>query len=159
MNDAGVLNDIYFQKESGKMIVKDFEELDKEKDNQREKRKREGYGADSDTDSDDQDASAAVQRGASTHELRKLVKNQRANKGATALLHRSQMSNQIAKKKSPFQQQQGKLQQRANTGHFEKFSGDAYKSQKGKGDVIKAGKLEPFSYIQLNPRLLNKRNK
>jgi len=25
--------------------------------------------------------------------------------------------------------------------------------------VIKAGKLEPFSYIQLNPRMLNKRNK
>ena len=42
MNDAGVLNDIYFQKESGKMIVKDFEELEKEKDNQKEKRKREG---------------------------------------------------------------------------------------------------------------------
>ena len=32
-------------------------------------------------------------------------------------------------------------------GHIEKFSGDAYKSTKGKGDVIKAGKLEPFSYI------------
>ena len=44
-------------------------------------------------------------------------------------------------------------------GHIEKFSGDAYKSKKGKGDVLKAGKLEPFSYIQLNPRLLNKRNK
>ncbi len=25
--------------------------------------------------------------------------------------------------------------------------------------MIKAGKLEPFSFIQLNPRLLNKRNK
>jgi hypothetical protein len=44
-------------------------------------------------------------------------------------------------------------------GHVEKFSGDHYKSQKGKGDVIKAGKLEPFSYIQLNPSLLNKRKK
>ena len=46
-----------------------------------------------------------------------------------------------------------------NKGHIEKFSGDQYKSAKGKGDVIKAGKLEPFSYIQLNPRLLNKRHK
>jgi len=44
-------------------------------------------------------------------------------------------------------------------GHVEKFSGDAYRSDKGKGDVIKAGKLEPFSYIQLNPRLLNRRKK
>jgi hypothetical protein len=44
-----------------------------------------------------------------------------------------------------------------NQGHIEKFSGDIYKSEKGKGDVLKAGKHEPFSYIQLNPRLLNKR--
>jgi ribosomal RNA-processing protein 12 len=44
-------------------------------------------------------------------------------------------------------------------GHITKFSGDAYKSNKGKGDVIKAGKHEPFSYIQLNPRMLNKRHK
>lgn len=34
-----------------------------------------------------------------------------------------------------------------SSGHVEKFSGDAFKSSKGKGDVIKAGKLEPFSYI------------
>jgi len=33
------------------------------------------------------------------------------------------------------------------SGHIEKFSGDAYKSSKGKGDVIKAGQHEPFSYI------------
>lgn len=45
------------------------------------------------------------------------------------------------------------------SGHIEKFSGDKYRSAKGKGDVIKAGKLEPFSYIQLNPRMLNKRLK
>ena len=43
--------------------------------------------------------------------------------------------------------------------HVEKFSGDAYISRKGKGDVLKAGKFEPFSYIELNPRLLNKRHK
>ena len=46
-----------------------------------------------------------------------------------------------------------------NSGHIEKFSGDAFKSTKGKGDVIKAGKYEPFSYVQLNPRLLNRRNR
>jgi len=47
----------------------------------------------------------------------------------------------------------------AAQGHIEKYSGDVYKSAKGKGDVLKAGKLEPFSYIQLNPTLLNKRKK
>lgn len=44
-------------------------------------------------------------------------------------------------------------------GHFTKYSGSAYQSQKGKGDVLKAGKYEPFAYIQLNPKMLNKRYK
>jgi ribosomal RNA-processing protein 12 len=60
----------------------------------------------------------------------------------------------IQKKKSQVQ-----LARLKNQGHIEKFSGDTYKSSKGKGDVLKAGKLEPFSYIQLNPALLNKRKK
>ena len=61
----------------------------------------------------------------------------------------------VFKNKSALQ----KLRKNQQLGHIEKFSSDAYKSKKGKGDVLKAGKLEPFSYIQLNPRLLNKRNK
>lgn len=40
-----------------------------------------------------------------------------------------------------------------------KHSGDAYKSAKGKGDMLKAGKHEPFAYIKLNPKMLNKRYK
>jgi len=40
-----------------------------------------------------------------------------------------------------------------------KYSGSAYKSGKGEGDTLKAGKYEPFAYIQLNPKMLNKRNK
>ena len=44
-------------------------------------------------------------------------------------------------------------------GHIIKYSGDAYKSTKGSGDVLKAGKHEPFAYIKLNPKMLNKRNK
>lgn len=44
-------------------------------------------------------------------------------------------------------------------GHFTKYSGSAYQSNKGKGDVLKAGKYEPFAYIQLNPKMLNKRYK
>jgi len=39
------------------------------------------------------------------------------------------------------------MARQSKSGHIEKFSGDAYKSSKGKGDVLKAGKLEPFSYI------------
>jgi ribosomal RNA-processing protein 12 len=44
-------------------------------------------------------------------------------------------------------------------GHVVKYSGSAYKSGKGQGDTLKAGKYEPFAYIQLNPKMLNKRNK
>ena len=44
-------------------------------------------------------------------------------------------------------------------GHIVKFSGDAYRSNKGQGDVLKAGKHEPFAYIKLNPKMLNKRNR
>lgn len=44
-------------------------------------------------------------------------------------------------------------------GHITKYSGSAYQSSKGHGDVLKKGKYEPFAYIQLNPKMLNKRNK
>lgn len=44
-------------------------------------------------------------------------------------------------------------------GHIVKYSGSVYQSSKGKGDVLKKGKYEPFAYIQLNPKMLNKRNK
>lgn len=74
---------------------------------------------------------------------------------AQKLATRSDASKGIYKPKSNIQ----KFRAKPALAHIEKFSGDAYKSKKGKGDVIKAGKLEPFSYIQLNPRLLNKRNK
>lgn len=47
----------------------------------------------------------------------------------------------------------------SDDGHIVKFSGTAYKSAKGQGDTLKAGKYEPFAYIQLNPKMLNKRNK
>lgn len=49
--------------------------------------------------------------------------------------------------KSKSMPQRARNSQTGNSGHITKFSGDAFKSNKGKGDVIKAGKLEPFSYI------------
>ena len=47
----------------------------------------------------------------------------------------------------------------AKGGHRVMASGDAYKSDKGKGDVLKAGKHEPYAYFQLNPEMLNPRKK
>ena len=44
--------------------------------------------------------------------------------------------------------------------HFVKFTGEEYKSSKGKGDLLLKGKYEPFAYIQLNPKAaLDKNNK
>ena len=41
------------------------------------------------------------------------------------------------------------------TSHYVKYSGEEYKSKKGKGDKMIQGKYEPFAYIQLNPKSLN----
>ena len=41
------------------------------------------------------------------------------------------------------------------TSHYVKYSGEEYKSKKGKGDKTIHGKYEPFAYIQLNPKSLN----
>ena len=51
------------------------------------------------------------------------------------------------------------LKLQAKKGHRVVASGDNYKSDKGKGDVLKAGKHEPYAYFQLNPEMLNPRKK
>ncbi len=43
-----------------------------------------------------------------------------------------------------------KMKTNKQTGHIIKYSGDEYKSKKGKGDVLIKGKADPFAYIQLN---------
>lgn len=42
-------------------------------------------------------------------------------------------------------------------GHYVKFSGDEYKNKKAKGDKLLLGKLDPFAYIQLNPKAIGKK--
>ncbi len=44
-------------------------------------------------------------------------------------------------------------------GHRVLASATAYKSDKGRGDVLKAGKHEPYAYYQLNPEMLNPRKR
>ncbi len=51
------------------------------------------------------------------------------------------------------------LKMQMKKGHKVVASGDQYKSDKGKGDVLKAGKHEPYAYFQLNPEMLNPRKK
>lgn len=53
-----------------------------------------------------------------------------------------------------------KAKAKTNTGgHIVKASGSEYSSKKGRGDVLKAGKFEPYAYIRLNPEMLNPRKK
>lgn len=44
-------------------------------------------------------------------------------------------------------------------GHRVVQSGSQYKSDRAQGDVLKAGKHEPYAYYQLNPEMLNPRKK
>lgn len=52
-----------------------------------------------------------------------------------------------------------KAKDKVRGGHRVMQSGSTYKSDKGKGDVLKAGKHEPYAYFQLNPEMLNPRKK
>ena len=122
------------------MVVKDLEQEDAKKKKDK----------DDDDDSDD-DEKVKSKKGATSSQLRKMIKG----KGAASLVARN-TTQKIGKAKTQVQMARKSTQ---SGGHVEKFSADAYKSSKGKGDVLKAGKHEPFSYIQLNPRLLNRRKK
>ena len=147
--------DVYYVKESGKMVVKDAELEERKRREKKDSRKKKGYGSDSDTDSDDE----VIKKG-SASQLRRMLKDRKHE--SSSLLKRSAASKGIKKDKSPYQlakMQQAQKSKVLNAGHIEKHSADAYRSAKGKGDVIKAGKYEPFSYVQLNPRLLNRRNR
>jgi len=67
-------HEIYYVKESGKMIVKDLEADERKKQSKKDARKKEGYGLDSDTDSD-QESGKVLKKGASAQELKKLIKS------------------------------------------------------------------------------------
>jgi len=124
--------DVYIVQESGKLVINDLEKKQRDKEERKEKRKKTGYGIDSDTDSDDD--TAVVKKGQSSRDVKNEIKKFNASK-------RSAMSSGIHKQKSMTQ-----IKKKV-AGHIEKYSADAYKSAKGKGDVLKAGKHEPFSYI------------
>ena len=42
-------------------------------------------------------------------------------------------------------------------GHFIKQSGTSFKGKGGKSDMLKSGQYEPYAYIKLNPKMINKR--
>lgn len=143
--------DIVLIKETGKFLIKDFEaEKEQKKLSKQLKRTRLDAGiqtsSESDTDSDDAPAN-------SVKDKLKELKKKKASGEPTEKRNQptyggdSTMKNKRQKKDA------------VGEGHIVKYSANAYKSEKGQGDVLKAGKYEPFAYIQLNPKMLNKRNK
>ena len=44
-------------------------------------------------------------------------------------------------------------------GHFIKQSGASFKGTNSKSDVLKPGKMEPYAYIKLNPKMINKKHR
>lgn len=131
------------------MHIQDLEKEEVDKATRLKQRRKDGYGVDSDTDSDDEGAASRT-KGQTAHQLRKILKSQKASRGASTFEPK-------AASRSTFKQA-GRAAKLGRSGHIVKHSGDRYVG-KGKGDVLKAGEHEPFSYIQLNPRLLNKRHR
>jgi len=134
--------DIYIAEESGKMHVKDLEQEEIDKNQKKDKRKKLGYDVDSDTDSDDDRRKPSQTKGQTAQQLRKLIKSQKASRGASTF-ERKAASSKIGKAQKrgpPSKKNIGK------SGHIIKESGDKYLG-KGKGDVLKAGEHEPYAYI------------
>jgi len=46
---------------------------------------------------------------------------------------------------------------KSKEGHFIKQSGSSFKGKGGKSDILKSGQYEPYAYIKLNPKMINKR--
>ena len=53
----------------------------------------------------------------------------------------------------------GGRMKRKRGGESDPNSGREYRAKKAGGDVKKKGKLEPYAYIPLDPKLMAKRNK
>lgn len=91
--------DVYYVKESGKMIVKDHEMEERKRQTKKDDHKKKGYNNESDTDSDDE---MGVAKGGSAAHLRKMLKEKKLA-STTSLLKRNTASVGIKKDKSPFQ--------------------------------------------------------
>lgn len=144
------LHDIIMMKEAGKFYIKDLEQMEQDKaDEKTKKRKRAdlvGYGEGEDIDSDLEDDEI--------NNLKRKMKDARSKKPTNQAggyeQNKFKQNNALPMKKRDL---------KGDKGHIIKASGDQYKSDKGKGDVLKAGTHEPYAYIKLNPEMLNPKKK
>jgi len=151
-DDNTANQDVILLKEENKFVIKDFEQMDADKAKEKLiKRKRQevfGYGKNEDMSDDSED------EGKNVNSLRQKVKDSRfqAKKAAENPFSQSGMPTMKKRDIKKFGAAPNAAQRGAH-------SSNVYASKKGKGDVLKAGKHEPYAYIKLNPEMLNPRKK
>jgi len=143
--------DIILMKEENKLVIKDLEQEEANKKKAKLlKRQRLTSGMAIPGEDMDDDTSSDEERAGVAH-LRKKVKEQRSG--------HKQIESQLFEQTVMRKRDEKKAQVKQKGSNIGKHSGEAYKSTKGKGDVLKAGQHEPYAYIKLNPGMLNRRAK
>lgn len=145
-------------------------EHDKKKQKEMKRKRRDvfGYGSGEDiSDSEDEEdgASAATKGGLKRKVKESQQKYAKQDLGKLQGQSASAVISQMEKDKKrggltgAAKKREMKAQSKTVGGHRVVQSGSSYQSEKGKGDVLKAGKHEPYAYFQLNPDMLNPRKK
>ena len=135
-------------------------EKKKEKDLKRRHSDNTGYGRGEDVSEDSEDERQAREWKDRGNKEGVVIKDLGKLQGMSSASVIKQLEQDKGKKKS----MTGAMKKRekkplSKKGHRVVASGDAYRSDKGKGDVLKVGKHEPYAYFQLNPEMLNPRKK
>lgn len=142
--------DIILMKDENKLVIKDLEQ--EEADRRKAKLlKRQRMTSGVAIPGEDMDDDTSSEEEAEVAHLRKKVKDQRSG--------HKHVEPQLFEQTTVRKRDEKRAATKQKGGHVVKHSGDAYKSAKGKGDVLKAGQHEPYAYIKLNPGMLNRRAK
>lgn len=140
------VNDVFFDKKKGKLVVKDIPVTLKD---QKQIKKP------SQQKSNDFEIDAPMDRN-------KFLKMKRVNNVAKDKFDDDDKDYDLIKKsKRKLDDNKSEVVNRGKRRetHILKFSGDEYKNKVGKGDKLVSGKYEPFAYIQLNPKTTSQRRR
>jgi hypothetical protein len=169
MEDDAEKQDIFIVKETGKFIINDLEMQPKQQPKKnlgkrtRIETTKEGSDLESsvgDNVSEQSSDEEGSDNGKLKNKLKQATKRQKISLGNNYQSKKFDQKGALQAQGIAAKRLAKKTKEAAPAdGHIVKYSGSAYKSGKGEGDTLKAGKYEPFAYIQLNPKMLNKRNK
>lgn len=139
----------------------------KQKEMKRKRRDVFGYGSGEDiSDSDEEEGGATAAKGGLKRKVKESQQKYRTSdlgkmqgQSASAVISQIEKDKKSGALTGAAKRREMKAQAKVAGGHRVVQSGSSYKSEKGKGDVLKAGKHEPYAYFQLNPEMLNPRKK